>query len=132
MDAGFVERLLGGSRVWSTPCVIIIDADCAVEVPGPDNLATGGQKVYAPRVPTGRVVADSVMLLKDEEVLVAVQQHYHKDSTGQTHTKQRLIIMDVLRVVGVEFDHTGPLKTLGIGAPPPIRENEYRPGTLVG
>lgn len=132
MDAGFVERVLGGNRVWSGPCTVIIDANSAVEVPGPDNLITGGQKLYAPRVPTGRLAADSVILLKEEEVLIAVQQHLHKDSTGQSHVKQRLTLVDVLRVVGVEFEHTGPLKALGIGSPPPIRENEYRPGTLVG
>ena len=132
MDAGFVERLLGGSRVWTGPCVVILDAAAAVEVPGPDSIVTGGLKQFAPRVPTGRLAADAVMLLKDEEVVVAVEQHRHKDQTGQTHVKQRLTIVDVLRVVGVEFDHTDALKRLGVGPPPAVRENEYRHGTLVG
>jgi hypothetical protein len=132
MDAGFVERLLGGNRVWSGPCVVIIDADSAVEVPGPDAIITGGQKQYAPRVPTGRLTADAVMLMREEKVLLAVVQHRHKDHTGQTHVKQRLTVVDVLRVVGVEFDHTAALEILGVGPPPAVRENEYRPGMLVG
>jgi hypothetical protein len=41
-------------------------------------------------------------------------------------------VVDVAHVVGLEFDHVGPLKMLGISQPPAVRETEYRPGTLVG
>src|SRR5262245_26288718 len=105
MDAGFLERLLGGSRVWTNSCVVIIDSASNVDVSGPDSIVTGGQKLYAPRVPTGRLVADSVMLLKEERVLLVVEQHRLKDGTGQSHVKQRLTIVDASHVVGVEFTH---------------------------
>jgi hypothetical protein len=132
VDAGFLERLLGGNRTWSGPCTVIVDAEAAVRTPGPDSIVAGGQKSYAPRVSTGRLIADAALLLKDEKVLLTVEQVRLKDNTGQTHVKRTLTIVDVAHVVGVEFDHVGALKVLGVGDPPPIRDTEYRPGTLVG
>ena len=55
MDAAFLERLLGGNRSWSGACVVILDAEASVKTPGPDSIATGGQKSYAPRVSSGRL-----------------------------------------------------------------------------
>lgn len=132
MDAGFLERLLGPSHIWAGPCVVILDAAAAINTPGPDSVVAGGMKSYAPRVPTGRLCADAVMLLKEEEVLLVVEQRHHKDSTGQSHVKRTLTVVDALRVVGVEFENINPLKQLGLGEPPSVRETEYRPGMLVG
>jgi hypothetical protein len=132
VDAGFLEHLLGGSRTWSGPCVVILDADAAVRTPGPDSIVTGGQKSYAPRVSTGRLSADAVLLLKEEGVLLVVEQLRVKDHIGQTQLKQTLCVADAAHVVGIEYDHVGVLKVLGVPPPPPVRENEYRPGTLVG
>ncbi len=132
MDAGFLERLLGGSRLWTGPCVVILDAAFNVDSTGPDSIVTGGQKAYAPRVPTGRLEADTVLLLKDEGVILAIEQHHQKDGMGQMRVKQRLTVVDVRHVVGFEFDGAEPLAVLGVGAPPPVRDSEYRPGTLVG
>ena len=72
------------------------------------------------------------MLLKEEGILLAIEQHRHKDDTGRTHVKQVLGVIDTSHIVGVEFDHLEPLTTLGVSEPPPIRDAEYRPGTLVG
>lgn len=132
MDAGFLDRLLGGSRVWAGPCTVITDAEAAVKTPGPDSIVTGGQKAYAPRVSTGRLSADAVLLMREEKILLIVEQVRRKDNTGVTHVKQTLTLVDVAHVVGVEFDHVAPLKTLGIGEPPAVRESEYRPDMLVG
>lgn len=132
MDAAFLERLLGGSRTWSTACVVILDADASVKAPGPDSIATGGVKTYAPRVSSGRLVADTVCLLREENVLLVVEQIRHKDAVGEIHIKQTLTVVDVHHVVALEFDHTNPLESLGVPPPPAHRDTEYRPGTLVG
>jgi hypothetical protein len=132
VDAGFLERLLGGDRTWSSPCTVIVAAEAAVRTPGPDSIVAGGQKSYAPRVSTGRLTADAVMLLKDEKVVLTVEQVRLKDNTGQTHVKRTLTVVDVSYVVGVEFEHVQALKVLGVGDPPAVRDNEYRPGMLVG
>jgi hypothetical protein len=132
VDAGFLERLLGGSRTWSGPCTVILDAAAAVSTPGPDSIITGGQKSYAPRVASGRLTADTVLLLKDEQVLLAVEEVRFKDATGQNRVKKTLAVVDVRHIVGVEFGNLGYLKLLGVGPPPEVKDAEYRPSTLVG
>jgi hypothetical protein len=132
VDAGFLERLLGGSRTWSGPCTVILDADAAVSTPGPDTLITGGQKSYAPRVASGRMNADSVLLLKDERVLLATEEVRFKDATGQSRVKRTLAVVDVAHIIGLEFGNLAHLKLLGVGPPPELKEMEYRPSTLVG
>jgi len=132
VDAGLLERLLGGNRAWSGPCVVILDADARVQIPGTDSIISGGQKMYAPRVATGRIAADTVMLLPDERALVVVDRVWSKDHVGQTVVKQTMTVVNVDRVVGVEFDNIGPLKALGVQVPPAVRETEYRPGMMVG
>ena len=44
MDAGFLERLLGGSRSWAGSCVVLMDSASNMDVAGPDSIVTGGQK----------------------------------------------------------------------------------------
>jgi len=132
VDAGFLEQLIGQSRTWAGPCVVILDAAASINTPGPDSIIVGGQKNYAPRVPTGRLPADAVMLLKEDGVLIVVEQQYLKDNTGQTKVKRQLTVVDVNWVVGVEYANISPLKALGVPDPPAVRETEYRPGMLVG
>ena len=86
---------------------------------------------YAGSVQFG-LVADALLLLKEERVLLVVEQHRHKDGTGQSHVKQKLTIVDVTHVAGVEFNDISALKALGVGPPPAVRDTEYRPGMLVG
>jgi len=132
VDAGFLERLLGGNRKWSNTCVVIIEAEASVKTPGPDSISTGGMKTYAPRVSSGRLPADTVCLMKEEGVLLAVEQIRSKDAVGQSHLKQTLMVVDVKHVVAIEFDSIDVLQSLDIAPPPEIRAGDYRPGTLVG
>jgi hypothetical protein len=123
---------MGGDRVWSKPCVIILDAEAAVKSPGPDSIVSGGIKTYAPRYSTGRLEADACCLLKDQNGLLILQQLRHKDGTGQEHVKQTLVVVDVGAVTGVEYNHVNALKALGVQPPLIPEEHEYRPGMLVG
>ena len=61
-----------------------------------------------------------------------MEQANHRDAVGTTHVKQTLTVVDTAFVVGLEYDHVGALKLLGVGPPPAIRDTEYRPGMLVG
>ena len=131
MDAGLMERLLGG-KGWSGPCVVVLDADASLKAPGPDTILGGGIKSYAPRYASGRIDADACMLLKVENALLIVQQVSHKDGTGMEYVRQTLTVADIARVAALEFAHLGPLKALGVPVPHIDTEGEYRPGTLVG
>lgn len=132
MDAGLLETLFGGDRTWSSPCVVILDAEATVKTPGPDTIVSGGLKSYAPRYSTGRIEADACCLLRDQSAVLVIQQLPYKDSTGQTAVKQTLTIVNVAHVVGVEYTHLKALDTLGIPVPLMAEGHEYRPGTLVG
>ena len=131
MNAVLVEKLLGGDREWSGPCVVVLDAEASVKTPGPDSVVTGGQKSYAPRFSSGRIEADSCYLLKEHSALVLVSQQSFKDSTGAMHMRQTLVVADLAHVVALEFTKLTPLKRLGVDAPV-ISEAEYRAGMLVG
>ncbi len=132
MDAGLVERLLGGDRRWAGRCVLVLAADASVQSAGPDTMLSGGVKHYAPRQASGRVEADAVCLLADLRAVVVLQQHVHRDATGMEHVRQTLFVADLGHVVGFEFPHAGPLRALGLTAPPLEDDGEYRPGALVG
>jgi hypothetical protein len=123
---------MGGDRVWSKPCVVILDAEAAVKSPGPDSIVTGGLKHYAPRYSTGRLEADACCLLRDQNGLLILQQLRHKDGTGTEHVKQTLVVVDLRYVAGVEYHHLHALKALGVTDPFIPEEHEYRPGMLVG
>ena len=132
MVAELLETLVGGDRTWSSPCVVILDAEAAVKTPGPDTIVSGGQKHYAPRYSTGRIDADACCLLRDQNALVILQQVAYKDSTGVTAVRQTLSIVDISHVVGLEYTDLKALNRLGLPAPDLTEGHEYRPGTLVG
>jgi hypothetical protein len=132
MDAGLVERLLGGDRRWAGRCVVLLAAGASVQAAGPDSMGSGGVKQYAPRQASGRVEADAVCLLADMGAVAVLQQHVHRDSTGMEHVRQTLLVADLGQVVGFEFPHAGPLRALGLSAPPLEDDGEYRRGALVG
>jgi hypothetical protein len=132
VDAGLLEKLFGGNRGWSPACTVILDGDAAVKTPGPDTIMGGGIKAYAPRYATGRIEADSCYLMKEYGAMIVVQQTKYRDATGAEHVRQTLTVANVAHVVGIEFSHLNPLKTLGIPDPPAPHDAEYRPGTLVG
>jgi hypothetical protein len=132
VNAVLIEKLLGGDREWSGPCVVVLDAEASVKTPGPDSIQGGGQKSYAPRFSSGRIEADTCCLLKDHGALLMVAQQSQKDGTGAVKLRQTLVVADLAHVVAVEFAKLAPLARLGV-EPPVIREDaEYRPGMLVG
>src|SRR5262245_42068463 len=94
VDAGLLEKLLGGNRGWSPACTVSFDGDAAVKTPGPDNIMSGGMKSYAPRYATGRIEADSCYLLKEHRAMIVVQQAKYRDATGAEHIRQTLIVAD--------------------------------------
>jgi hypothetical protein len=132
MDAGLVERLLGGDRRWAGRCVLVLTADASVRAAGPDSMMSGGLKSYAPRQASGRVEADAVCLMKEWQAIAVLEQHVHRDGTGTEHIRQTLLIADLSQVAAIEFPHAAPLRALGLSAPPLDDDGEYRPGALVG
>lgn len=130
MDIGLLIRLFGESKAWQSGCTVIVDADASVKTPGPDHIMGGGNKVYAPRITSGRVQADSVCLLPDQRALLLLQRTRVRQSTGEDAIQESLLVLDVSHVVGVEFDHTKILRQLGLAAP--AVERNYAPGTLMG
>lgn len=132
MNASLLERLLGGDRVWSGACVVILDAEAEVQAAGPDSISGGGAKAYAPRYGTGRIDADACCLLKDVNALVVVDEVRTRDQSGTEVVRQKLVVVDVGHVAGLEFKNLSPLKALGVPTPKIVNDGGYRPGALVG
>ncbi len=124
--------MLGGDRTWSSPCVVLLDAEAAVKTAGPDHIGGGGLKTYAPRYSTGRIEADACCLLGEESALAVLQQTNFRDSTGMDQIRRTLLIVDVKYVVGLEFSHLNVLKNLNLPTPVLAEDHQYRPGALVG
>jgi hypothetical protein len=91
--------------------------EAAVRNDGVDSLLGGGNKLFAPRVISGRVPADAICLTPDGLTLLIVQQQKIKQSTGEELVKQTLTIADTAFVMGVEFTDTGNLALLGVNPP---------------
>jgi hypothetical protein len=120
MDAGLLAKVFGHSQEWQGPCTVVLDAEASIQTIGNDSIQGGGSKVFAPRCISGRVVADSVCLLKDGTALIVMQQHKIRQATGEETIKQLLTVVDPKCVVAVEFPDVMPmvLQTLGVGLPP--------------
>jgi hypothetical protein len=132
MDAGLLKQLFGPARGWHGPCVVLVDAETSVKTTGPDSIVTGGVKTYAPRITSGRVIADAVCYHPDFNSLLVVQRVKTKHSTGQDVVLQTLVAIDISHVVGVEFEGLEHLADLGLKAPPLPEKQHYAAGTLVG
>jgi len=120
MDAGLLAKMLGHNQEWQGACTVVLDADASVHAVGNDSIQGGGAKTYAPRCISGRVIADSVCLLKDGSALVVMQQHKIRQATGEDTIKQLLTVIDPRSVVAIEFPDVMPLvlQALGVGIPP--------------
>jgi hypothetical protein len=132
MDSGLLKQLFGPARAWHGACVVLVDAETSVKTSGPDSIVTGGVKSYAPRVTSGRVMADAVCYHPELNALLAVQRFRTKNHTGEDLIQQTLVVLDIGHVVGVEFDSVEHLADLGLKAPPVPEKAQYAPGTLVG
>lgn len=120
MDAGLLAKMFGQAQEWQGPCTIVLNAEASIQTVGNDSIQGGGAKVFAPRVISGRIIADSVCLLKDGSALVVMQQHKIRQATGEETFKQVLTVVDPKHVVAVEYPEAMPLtlQALGVGMPP--------------
>jgi hypothetical protein len=117
MNAALLNKIFGRDQQWHGPCTVLMHGEAAIATQGVDSLLGGGTKQYAPRVISGRIVADAVCLLQDGSALLLIQQQKTKQSTGEEQVKQLLTVADTAFVMGVEFPDTGNLAVLGVNAP---------------
>lgn len=132
MDAGLLVKLFGADSGWKGPCIVVLDATATVNITGPDSIAAGGLKVYAPRLASGRIEADAVCLLPEESALLVVREHRVRTPSGGDETRCTLTVIDFAHIVAVEFANLDPLQPLSVETPQLNRNGEYRPGTLLG
>ncbi|HEV3145892.1 MAG TPA: hypothetical protein VGZ47_18550 [Gemmataceae bacterium] len=117
MNAGLLSSLFGSGGRWSGPCTLIVSADASAEAIGSDSIVQGGQKFYAPRLITGRIVADAVRLLPEQTALIAVRRHVIRQSAGDDRSEFTMIVVNTDDVVAVEFRDLRSLSALGIQPP---------------
>jgi hypothetical protein len=120
MQTALLTRYFGTDRQWRGPCTVILDAHASIQTSGTDSIVQSGTKVYAPRLISGRVPADAICLLPDENVLVLVQTARIRQATGEDLTQQTLLIVTLGHVAAIEFPDIKPLQALGI-SPPPVK-----------
>jgi len=117
MNASLLRKLFGNENRWSGPCVVILDAIADVQSISNDSIVQGGLKSFAPRLITGRIAADAVRLLPEQEAMLLVQKTVIRQQTGEDILKQELVIVDVTHVVAIEFADLGSLSLLGVAPP---------------
>lgn len=132
MDSGLLVKLFGNQGAWHGGCTILLDAAVSVNTSGPDSIISGGTKVYAPRLPSGRVAAEALSYLPSEGVLLLILRDRQRQQTGEEFWQERLLMVNVDHVAGLEFEGIDILGRLGIGVPPLRDDSHYAPGTLVG
>jgi hypothetical protein len=120
MEMSLLTKLFGKDEQWAGPCVVVVDGEASVQVAGGDAIGGGGMKAFAPRTASGRVVADSVLLMKDGSALLLLQQQRIRNTMGDEIIKQTLTIADPKHVIAVEFGDTSPLIIEALGLTQPI------------
>ena len=100
MNAALLNKIFGRDQQWHGPCTVLMHGEAAIATQGVDSLLGGGTKQYAPRVISGRIVADAVCLLQDGSALLLIQQQKTKQSTGEEQIKQLLTVADTAFVMG--------------------------------
>ncbi len=127
MDAALLVKLFGREQHWHGPCTVILDAEAAVQNIGNDSIVGAGAKMYAPRLISGRVLADAVCLLQDGAALLLVQQQRLRQQSGEEVVKQTLTVAGTEHIVAIEFLDTAPLLALGLPVPA-TRSSGSHPG----
>src|SRR5260370_12471615 len=117
LDSAILTKIFGNDQSWQGPCTVILDAEASVQTLGADSIGASATKSYAPRLVSGRILADSVCFLADQKALLAVQLQKTRHPTGEEVIRPTLTIMDPARVVAVEFFHTAPLTNLEVRQP---------------
>ena len=120
MQNGTLNKLFGSQKQWHGPCTIVVDAEAAIQSSGTDAIVNAGVKMFAPRLISGRVEADSVCYMPEEMALVAVQKTRIRQATGEDQFQQTVLIVDVAHVAAVEFANAKSLTALGLSEPPPV------------
>jgi hypothetical protein len=108
---------------------VILDAEASVQTLGADSIGASATKSYAPRLVSGRILADSVCFMPESKVFLTIQLQKTRQPTGEEVIRPTLTIMDPARIVAVEFFHTGALTALGV-AQPNLRNGSH-PGSTV-
>lgn len=117
MDAGLLAKLFGTDGRWRGPCTVILDSEATVQATGTDSIVQGGVKMFAPRLITGRVAADAVLMMPDRSALLIVRREVIRQQTGEDIVKQSLWVTDPAHVAAVEFADLGSLSALGVTPP---------------
>lgn len=118
MNVALLAKIFGREQRWHGPCVIVVDAEAAVQSLGVDSIIGGGAKNYAPRMVSGRINADAVCLTQDGSCLVILKQEKIRSTTGEETVKQTVTVADAGMVAAIEFTDNAVLASLGLGAPP--------------
>jgi hypothetical protein len=121
MHVGLLTRYFGTDRQWRGPCTVILDAEASIQTSGSDSIVQSGVKVYAPRLISGRVAADSACLLPEENAMILVQTNRIRQATGEDLTQQTLLVVSLAHVAAIEFPDVRSLQAFGISPPPGIR-----------
>jgi hypothetical protein len=128
MQTALLQKIFGADSRWQGPCILILDADAAVQTLGADNIGPSAIKQYAPRLISGRVPADQACLTSDGAALLVLQQHKVPQGAGGGEViRQTLLVLDPARLVAVEFADMALLGQFGVVAPP-VRPSSH-PGT---
>lgn len=118
MNSGVLSKVFGMGKQWHGPCTIVVDAEAAIQSSGTDAIVNAGVKMFAPRLISGRVEADSTCYLPDDQVLVAVQMTRIRQAAGEDQFHSTVIMVDVAHVAAVEFNCTSSLAALDLAEPP--------------
>ena len=117
MNLNLLARYFGTDRQWKGPCVVVLDAESTIQSTGSDAIMQGGAKVFAPRTISGRVSADHVCFLPEEQALLLVQLHRIRQAGGEDLQQNTLVAVAISHVAALEFTDLLPLKAWGIAEP---------------
>src|SRR5580704_3469812 len=115
MNAKLLGKYFGTDVKWRGPCVVILTAEAAIQATGADSIMQGGAKSYSPRLISGRVTADTVCLLADDDALLMVQTQRIRQATGEDLTQRTLVVVDLGHVAAIEFPDVESLAAFGVG-----------------
>ncbi len=124
MDASLLANMFGVEGRWSGPCTIVVQGEAHVQPIGADAIVQGGVKAYSPRLITGRIPADHVLMLPGQRALVLHKRTVQRQGSAEDRVQTTVQVVDTDHVIAVEFDSLEALKKLGL--PAPERENPNR------
>lgn len=118
MKSGTLNKLFGNEKQWHGPCIVVVDAEAAIQSSGTDAIVNAGVKMFAPRLISGRIDADAACYLPDDHAMVVVQKCRIRQATGEDQVQQTVLVIDVDHVAAIEFAHAKSLADLGLTDPP--------------